>query len=170
MQKKQKGFTLIELMIVVAIIGILAAVAIPKFAQMLEKSREGATKGNIGAIKSAISIYSGDWQGVWPTFIEGSTANGVVGGTVAGDKWFANGTKGAYLDNVPAVKVTAKNNYNTVQNSVVGNAVAAVAGSITGTATLVTTGWAYESATGNVFVNNSQFDSFGLSYTLYGYQ
>ena len=47
MTKNQKGFTLVELMIVVAIIGVLAAVAIPKFADMLEKSREGATKGNL---------------------------------------------------------------------------------------------------------------------------
>src|ERR1051326_4940909 len=64
---KSKGFTLIELMIVVAIIGILAAIAIPRFAQMLEKSREGATKGNLGSIKSAASIYYGDTQGIWPT-------------------------------------------------------------------------------------------------------
>ena len=65
-RRGEKGFTLIELMIVVAIIGILAAIAIPKFAQMLEKSREGATKGNLGAIRSAVSIYYGDKEGVWP--------------------------------------------------------------------------------------------------------
>lgn len=165
MKKNQKGFTLIELMIVVAIIGILAAVAIPKFAQMLEKSREGATKGNIGAIKSAISIYSGDWQGVWPTSIEGTTPDGS-----AGADWFANGSKGAYLDNVPAVKITGKNNYNAAPNSVVGTAVTAINTNIQTTADLTTTGWAYESLTGNVFVNNEQFDSFGMSYTLYGYQ
>ena len=64
--KKIKGFTLIELMIVVAIIGILAAIAIPRFAQMLEKSREGATKGNLAAMRSAVSIYYSEREGTWP--------------------------------------------------------------------------------------------------------
>lgn len=64
--KKSKGFTLIELMIVVAIIGILAAIAIPKFADLIRKSQEGATKGNLGAIRSAISIYYGENEGWFP--------------------------------------------------------------------------------------------------------
>src|SRR3989339_77117 len=64
--KKSKGFTLIELMIVVAIIGILSAIAIPKFADLIRKSNEGATKGNLGAVRSAISIYYGEQEGVYP--------------------------------------------------------------------------------------------------------
>jgi prepilin-type N-terminal cleavage/methylation domain-containing protein len=65
--KKTQGFTLIELMIVVAIIGILSAIAIPKFADLIRKSNEGATKGNLGAIRSAMSIYYGEIEGWYPT-------------------------------------------------------------------------------------------------------
>jgi len=64
--KKSQGFTLIELMIVVAIIGILSAIAIPKFADLIRKSNEGATKGNLGAIRSAMSIYYGEIEGWYP--------------------------------------------------------------------------------------------------------
>lgn len=66
MKVNRKGFTLIELMIVVAIIGILAAIAIPKFADLIRKSNEGATKGNLGSIRSAISIYYGEMEGTYP--------------------------------------------------------------------------------------------------------
>ena len=62
-----KGFTLIELMIVVAVIGILASIAIPKFAELLRKSREGSTKGNLGALRSAINVYYTENEGWFPT-------------------------------------------------------------------------------------------------------
>jgi len=68
MLRSKKGFTLIELMIVVAIIGILAAIAIPQFAQLISKSQEGQTKGNLGTVRSALSIYYGDTEGQYPTF------------------------------------------------------------------------------------------------------
>jgi prepilin-type N-terminal cleavage/methylation domain-containing protein len=64
--KMKKGFTLIELMIVVAIIGILAAIAIPQFANLVAKSQEGRTKANLGTIRSALSIYYGDMEGFYP--------------------------------------------------------------------------------------------------------
>ena len=64
--KSVKGFTLIELMIVVAIIGILAAIAIPKFADLVTKSKEAAVKGSLGSIRSALSIYYSDTEGIFP--------------------------------------------------------------------------------------------------------
>jgi prepilin-type N-terminal cleavage/methylation domain-containing protein len=70
------GFTLIELMIVVAIIGILAAIAIPKFASLMRKSGEGASKGNLGAVRSALSIYYGDMEGQYPGVLSALTING----------------------------------------------------------------------------------------------
>lgn len=64
---RRNGFTLIELMIVVAIIGILSAVALPRFADLLRKSRDGATRGNLGTLRSAINVYYADMEGVYPT-------------------------------------------------------------------------------------------------------
>ncbi len=82
----RKGFTLIELMIVVAIIGILAAIAIPKFAELIRKSGEGASKGNLGAIRSAMSIYYGDLEGQYPANLTALTISGKYLGTIPSAK------------------------------------------------------------------------------------
>jgi type IV pilus assembly protein PilA len=58
--RKQEGFTLIELMIVVAIIGILAAIAIPNFLQYQMKSRQSEAKTNLGAIKTSEVSWQGE--------------------------------------------------------------------------------------------------------------
>jgi type IV pilus assembly protein PilA len=58
--RKQEGFTLIELMIVVAIIGILAAIAIPNFMAYQAKSKQSEAKGNLAGIYTSEVAYFGD--------------------------------------------------------------------------------------------------------------
>jgi type IV pilus assembly protein PilA len=174
MTKKQNGFTLVELMIVVAIIGILAAVAIPKFAQMLEKSREGATKGNIGALKSAVSNYYADQQGNYPqTALDTTTWSGGPSNSLTTYPAFLP----QYMDVVPAVKVTAQNTINTVYQTGgpgVGSSAAAVTTGIWSAPAFVSTssgqGWKYDNTSGELWVNSELLDMSNNSYTIYGYQ
>jgi type IV pilus assembly protein PilA len=58
--RNQKGFTLIELMIVVAIIGILAAIAIPQFAAYRERAFIASMKGDLNSVRTSEEAYYAD--------------------------------------------------------------------------------------------------------------
>jgi type IV pilus assembly protein PilA len=99
--RKQEGFTLIELMIVVAIIGILAAIAIPNFLMYQMKSRQSEAKTNLGAIKTS----EVSWQGERGCYLTVNAAPGIVpaAGTksqpqnwnLAGSTWLTPDNAGA---------------------------------------------------------------------------
>ena len=87
MQHVQKGFTLIELMIVVAIIGILAAVAIPAYQDYIARAQASEAVGLTSGGKTPLSEYYAD-KGYWPALasdVMGTTAGKYVSKiTIAG--------------------------------------------------------------------------------------
>jgi type IV pilus assembly protein PilA len=85
----QKGFTLIELMIVIAIIGILAAIAIPAYQDYTIRSQASEGLTLAGAVKASIAEYYAD-KGTWPDDI----------GDGAGDLGFTAPPQGKYVEGI----------------------------------------------------------------------
>lgn len=136
----KKGFTLVELLIVIIIIAVLAAIAIPKFANSSLRSKEAALRGNLRMTRDAIDLFRAD-TGVLPAVaadlaVTTAPANGLdaTGGSkaITAADW-----RGPYLQALPADPTNA------------------------GALGYVTTG----ATTGKVSANNTGTASDGTSYT-----
>jgi prepilin-type N-terminal cleavage/methylation domain-containing protein len=147
-RKAVKGFTLIELMIVVVIIGILASIAIPKFADLMTRSKESAVKGALASLRSAVSIYYSDTDGLWP-------------GNMSSATLFVSAltTDGKYLNAMPYATIPAPGSHAK------SNRVRVAAGFIDYSSSAV---WWWQRAptgplTGRVAVNCNHMDSAGTT-------
>jgi len=143
---RKPAFTLIELMIVVAIIGVLAAIAIPKFSALLDKSKEGSTKGALASVRTAIKVYYSDNNGVYPT-----------------DDLSSLLVDGRYLNVIPAARIPFTTHPRSANVATAGSRAAMITDA---------GGWAYvndssDPGWGSFAVNCSHRDSGGSGWSRY---
>ena len=101
----QKGFTLIELMIVIAIIGILAAIAIPQYQNYIAKSQVSRAMGELGAIKTAVETCVNEGNTATGKCNLGMTASNILSEVkVAGTAITAGGTNTADLTQTTTIQ------------------------------------------------------------------
>ncbi len=134
---RHHAFTLVEILIVVVILGILAAITLPQFSSATEESRESSLKMTIHRVRQQIEIYQAQHGGSFPSLAsfeaQMTTASDVTGNTAAVDT--AGYPFGPYLHELPANPFTSGTD---VSNGAVGSSA-----------------WYYDESTGHFTANDS---------------
>ena len=144
----RRAFSLIELVIVVVIIGVLAAIAIPRMSSGADGAKTNAVKANLAVLRQAIELHKAE-RGRYPGV--GADADGTA--TFSADTFVtdlttesADGT-GPYLRAIPEVGVGTNPDSNSV-GSTTDNPPTEAAG---------TTGWLFNSSAGDIWANATDF-------------
>jgi general secretion pathway protein G len=146
MTRKNTGFTLVEILIVVIILGILAAIVIPQFTEASNDARVSAVVSDLQTVRSQIELYKVQHLDQFPGSVDsGAIPNGAALVTALTSKTLntgavdaTNGTLGPYLGKFPTNPFSAAG----------GNTVALVTGTDPNT-TSATNGWFFNTDTGN---------------------
>lgn len=90
MPRRARGFTLIELVMVIVILGTLSAIAIPKFVDVSTQAKQSATKSSLGAIRAAIGIFYAQSAitGATPSYPSSIAGSMFVSDTIPADAYF----------------------------------------------------------------------------------
>ncbi len=112
--KAKKGFTLVEILIVVVILGILAAIVIPQFSSASTEARVSSVQSNLQAVRSQIQLYKIQHNDQYPgeggaSFVEALTKKTNISGDLD-----PNGAYGPYLQKFP------KNPFNSLRTVATG--------------------------------------------------
>jgi general secretion pathway protein G len=161
---KKQSFTLVEVMIVIALLGILAAVILPTLHGHTVSARESAVKDCLMTIRTQIELYKMEHNGVPPGYVDGSPTTVItlkkqfVGTTMLGGMASDNKVPSALFPYGPYIQKLPENPFNhRTEISYVG-AATPFADAVDGT----TCGWLYKRETGEFVINWTGKDSKGV--------